>query len=93
MTQGNLMPPSCQSCGIQIKHSSEFGTTSTGVISTEYCGYCFQNGNFTEPDITMEGMIEKLSKTLSEKERIDTEQAREKVGSLLPGLTRWQKKH
>ncbi len=93
MTQENLLPPSCQSCGIPVKHPSEFGTTATGVIDTKYCGYCLQKGEFTEPDITLEEMIEKVAKTLAEKERIDAEQARVKVGSLLPGLKRWEKKH
>ncbi len=93
MSQDTLLPPSCQSCGIPIKHSSEFGTTGTGVIDTKYCGYCLQNGKFTEPDITMEEMIEKVAKTLAEKQRIDVEKARATAGSMLPGLARWQKKN
>jgi hypothetical protein len=76
-----------------MKHPSEFGTTGTGVIDITYCGYCLQNGNFTEPNITLEEMIEKVAKTLAEKERIDAEQAREMAGSTLTALDRWKKKH
>jgi hypothetical protein len=93
MSQSNLLPPSCQSCGIPLKHPSEFGTTGTGVIATDYCGYCLQNGNYTEPKITLEGMIERVAKTLAEKQGISVEQAREMAASMLPGLDRWKEKH
>ena len=37
----------------------DFGTNSNGNQNQEYCRYCYQNGNFTDPDITVEQMIEK----------------------------------
>lgn len=34
------------------------GTNADGSKSTMYCGYCFQNGNFTQPDWTVQQMQE-----------------------------------
>ena len=36
------------------------GTNADGSISTKYCSHCFENGKFTQPDITaaeMKGLV------------------------------------
>ncbi|MFQ5442912.1 MAG: zinc ribbon domain-containing protein [Thermodesulfobacteriota bacterium] len=92
MTRPPLSSPSCQSCGIIIKNASEFGKTATGVIAVDYCRFCYKDGQFTEPDITMEEMIEKVAKTMSEQRRVPLEKAKEAVKESLPKLKRWAKK-
>ena len=37
----------CQSCSMPMTVSEHFGTNSNGSPSTDYCCFCFQNGNFT----------------------------------------------
>lgn len=38
----------CKSCGMPLKRDTEGGgTNKDGTKSTEYCSYCFQDGNFT----------------------------------------------
>ena len=49
----------CQSCGMPI--SAEFGnlgTESDGSNVPEYCIFCFSGGHFTNPDQTLEEMIQ-----------------------------------
>ncbi len=86
-----LASPSCQSCGVEMKKSTEFGTTATGVIDVHYCRYCYWKGKFTEPDITMEEQIEKTAARMSERTRISLERARNIVAKRVPKLSRWTK--
>ena len=47
----------CQSCGMNMKSTEDFGTNADGTRNEEYCLYCYQNGTFTR-DVTMEEMLE-----------------------------------
>lgn len=42
--------PICQSCGMPLSKPEDFGTNADGSESKEYCGFCFQNGRFTEAE-------------------------------------------
>lgn len=43
----------CQSCGMPFKKDPKAGgTNADGTKSTMYCSYCYENGKFTQPDIT-----------------------------------------
>ena len=49
----------CQSCGMPLsKDPKNGGTEKDGSKSTEYCSYCYVNGEFFEPDC--EGDIGKI---------------------------------
>lgn len=57
----------CQSCGMPMKYDPEKGgTEADGSKNLNYCGYCYQNGAFTQPDFTVDEMkafvIEQLKK-------------------------------
>lgn len=53
--------PYCQSCGMPLsKDARGGGTNADGSKNTEYCSNCYENGKFTEPDITMEQMHSKV---------------------------------
>lgn len=48
------MSKKCQSCSIPIKRDPKGGgTNADGSKSAEYCSMCFENGQFTQPDITV----------------------------------------
>ncbi|MCL2858798.1 MAG: zinc ribbon domain-containing protein [Streptococcaceae bacterium] len=49
----------CQSCGMPLEKAEDYGTEKDGSASTEYCHYCYQNGEWTQPDITLEETIAK----------------------------------
>lgn len=56
----------CNSCGRPIV-KADYGTNADGSLNDEYCKDCFQNGEFTEPDITLEEMITRKTKEMMEK--------------------------
>jgi len=90
-TREPLLPPSCQSCGLPLKHLSDFGTNESGAVHAYYCRFCYQKGRFTEPDITMEEIIDKVARTMAEQKKITEEQARERARKIIPQLKRWKK--
>ena len=60
------MSKTCQSCGMPMKKDTQGGgSNSDGSKSTEYCSFCYQDGQFTQPDFTAEEMqrfcIEKMT--------------------------------
>lgn len=81
----------CQSCGTPIVKEEEFGTNADGTRNYDYCINCYQNGKFTEPDITMEEMIEKMTKEMIEKEGIPPKYAVKIAREYIPNLKRWSK--
>jgi len=57
----------CQSCAMPLsKDLKHAGTEKNGEKSSTYCIYCYQNGVFTEPDITLEQMVDKVKAKLKE---------------------------
>ena len=47
----------CQSCGMPMKRDPQGGGTEAGGAKSEkYCSYCYQNGAFTAPDMTLAQM-------------------------------------
>lgn len=41
----------CQSCAMPLT-ADNCGTNADGSASTTYCQYCYQNGEFTQPNLT-----------------------------------------
>ena len=84
--------PICQSCGMSIQDPKDFGTTASGAKNLSYCRFCFENGAFTEPDLTLEQMIEKCTGIAATKKNMSGEKAKEIVNDYMPKLKRWFKK-
>ena len=49
----------CQSCGMPLVKKGDFGTNADGSANNEFCVYCFANGKYTTPDITMDEMLKR----------------------------------
>jgi hypothetical protein len=47
----------CESCGIPLQKESMHGTEIDGSYSEKYCSWCYMNGRYTFPDMTMEEMV------------------------------------
>jgi len=78
----------CQSCAMPMPKSEDFGTKADGSESEEYCHFCFQNGKFTEPNITIEQMMEKCAGIMKQ---MNTPEAQiEKTKTFIPMLKRWK---
>ncbi len=47
----------CQSCGMPLKRDEKGGgTNANGSKSIMFCSKCFEQGKFTQPDMTIEQM-------------------------------------
>ena len=47
----------CQSCGMPLKKDKNGGgSEKNGTINKMYCSSCYQNGEFTRPNITLQEM-------------------------------------
>ena len=52
----------CQSCGMPFRNDPKGGgRNADGSINPKYCSYCYENGKFTQPDITV-GQMQDLVK-------------------------------
>ena len=57
----------CQSCGMPLnKDGKTSGSETDGSLSEMYCSFCYQNGEFTMPDITACEMKELVTKKIVE---------------------------
>lgn len=81
--------PFCQSCAMPMVKPEDFGTNADGSPNQEYCHYCFQNGAFTAPDITVEQMIAKCAEIMRQ---MNIPEAQiEQAKAFIPMLKRWRK--
>jgi hypothetical protein len=57
----------CQSCGMPLSRDAQRGgTESNGAKSTMYCSHCYQNGRFTQPDMTVKQMTDLVKGKMKE---------------------------
>lgn len=80
----------CQSCGMPMKEETDFGTNNDGGKSNDYCAYCFQKGQFTKQDLTIDQMIKGVVGMMVKYGTVE-EEARKNAQSLIPTLKRWHK--
>ncbi len=84
--------PFCQSCGMLMETPVDFGTDKDGSRIIDYCHFCFNKGGFTDPDLTMEQMIEKVVGIMVTKMNMPETKARLIANGLFPKLKRWKVK-
>ncbi|MDV2482443.1 hypothetical protein F8E02_10615 [Methanoculleus sp. Wushi-C6] len=87
MERGNIR--TCQSCGMPMSTREHFGTEADGSPSKDYCTYCYQNGAFTAPDITLEAMAKIGGGMMSQMYAIPIEKAESFTKEHLACLKRW----
>ncbi len=79
----------CQSCSMPIEDAVLQGTEKDGSKSSEYCKYCYQGGEFVNPNMTLDEMrtvvIEKMEENQIPEDIIEA------AVSSLPHLKRWKK--
>lgn len=84
----------CQSCGMPLTSAEHYGKNADGSVNTDYCVYCFTNGQFTS-EVTMDGMIEQCLQFIDEfnkdsERKVTVEEAREQMRQFFPQLKRWK---
>ncbi len=85
----------CQSCGMPMQTSDQFGTKSDASLNEDFCCYCYKEGQFTS-DCTMEEMIDHCIKFLDQYNessdiQLSKEEAIERMQKYFPHLKRWAK--
>jgi hypothetical protein len=82
----------CQSCGMPMTEESHFGKNTDGSKNEDYCCHCYPAGAFTNPNETMDEMIESCIPFMVEDgvHAKDEESARALLTEFLPTLKRWK---
>lgn len=88
MTANQSQKLRCQSCGVPLEDWF-YGTTEDGAETREYCRFCYTDGAFTEPDLTMQEMIQRNIEFMTGKLKIDEKKSHEFSYALIPSLKRW----
>ncbi|ULO06958.1 zinc ribbon domain-containing protein [Paenibacillus sp. 19GGS1-52] len=78
----------CQSCGMPMHDGELLGSDADGNKITEYCMYCYEAGEFKQPDITLQGMTDLCTGYMVE-EGMEEISARKVLADTLPLLKRW----
>lgn len=79
----------CQSCTMPIDNMEDRGTEKNWIPSDLYCKYCYQDGAFTNPDMTLEQM-KKITEAAMYQQHIP-ENIIQRSMKMLPSLKRWNK--
>jgi len=79
----------CQSCSRLIKEESDFGTDSDGKRSSDFCSCCYQNGVFTEPNLTRDEMVARVVGIVIENKIMAREVAQKRIPDIIKNLKRW----
>jgi hypothetical protein len=74
-----------------IRAPEDYGTNEDGSTTREYCHYCFRDGSFSEPLMTMEQMINKLTIIGMDKQNLSEDESRKNAERTLPDLKRWKR--
>jgi hypothetical protein len=89
MPQDQSQGPICQSCAMPLSQPEDFGTASGGLRISDYCRYCFADGAFTNPGITLPQMVDLCRGILVQRGMPQT-QAQALMRDTLPRLKRWR---
>ncbi len=84
----------CQSCGMPL-NEQHYSTNKDGSANTEYCNYCYKEGEFTWTDATMDDMIKHCVQYLEDfnkdsGKKFTEEEAISQMKQFFPHLKRWK---
>ena len=85
--------PRCQSCGMPISAAfANLGSNADGSSSETYCSFCYQKGTFTQPELTVDQMIQmSIGNMTGDDLRMPLDKATELANRVIPTLGRWKK--
>ena len=79
----------CQSCAMPMKEDKHYGSNEDKSKSCDYCFYCYREGKFLNPTMTLEQMITKVTDFM--KKRNMPQPAIDQATKTIPTLKRWLK--
>ena len=81
----------CESCGMPMGENDEmYGTESNGSKSVDYCKFCYENGAFIHPNVTLEETIKIVADMMVKDFGFSPEDALEQCKAGIPNLKRWK---
>jgi len=81
----------CQSCGMPMQKTEDFGSNADGTQNGEYCHFCLKDGDFIDEGVTMEEKIDKLVNIAVAQMKTPEAKARAQASEIIPTLKRWRK--
>lgn len=79
----------CQSCGMPLGEGF-YGTDADEEATHEWCKFCYQLGEFVEPKLGLEEMIERSIQHMTQKLNMPQDKATELARTVIPQLKRWK---
>ena len=83
----------CQCCGMPLPASELHGTEADGSSSPDYCAWCYEGGEFSAGDISMDDFIETTAHQTAEALGATLDESVSLMGATLPLLKRWREKN
>lgn len=83
------MSKMCQSCAMPMDDESVYGTDKDGSKNSDYCKYCYKDGEFLQ-NVTMQEYIEMMV-PFADQAGMTGEQMRQYCTNVFPTLKRWKK--
>ena len=80
----------CQSCGMTLAIGF-YAMNQDGSVNSEYCKLCMENGEFREPNLTLEEMIGRSAANMIDDQDMEEKEAEELARNVIPNLKRWKK--
>lgn len=81
----------CQSCGMPMSMNEGIVKNKDGSLNEEYCSYCYQDGSFVAPKMTMEEMIQACAEYSEHWEpKVTRDEAVAQMREFFPTLKRWK---
>lgn len=78
----------CQSCSMPMVWQTDFGTNSDGSRNYEFCRFCFQDGKYLDPELTVDRMIGMSTEAMQRMKL--SEELIEQAKMVIPTLKRWK---
>jgi hypothetical protein len=73
-----------------LEKPEDFGTEAGGFRVNDYCRFCFVDGGFTDPGVSMHAMAAKCASIMAEQGMMPVAEARALMADTLPRLKRWR---
>ena len=78
----------CQSCSMPLTNDELLGTERDGSKNREYCKYCYQDGGFVTPKMSLDEIISLITKKMKD---LNINEAITTIAvNSLPYLKRWK---
>lgn len=80
----------CQCCSMPMPDEQLRGTEADGATSSDFCKFCYDHGDFTAQNVSMDEFIEATAPMEAEALGISLDEAVSLMATLLPHLKRWK---